>query len=201
MQSCAYNRAMAKRIELPNDIESLKRLVIEQSAALEAAQITLLSSQLEIEKLKIAKWYKDGAEQANIMLQEEALVAMSYSSDGYTFLQQAPDEFDLTVPAEGVAAWADWYFKIRGTHHPELADLFMNYLLEKETQDRVLANSSIFMARKDVAVPPHWKGYPASNEDYHRMFQVITMEGWAQLLPNWEAIDKRWKEAVLKTSS
>ena len=77
----------------------------------------------------------------------------------------------------------------------------MNYLLEKETQDRVLANSSIFMARKDVAVPPHWKGYPASNEDYHRMFQVITMEGWAQLLPNWEAIDKRWKEAVLKTSS
>jgi transposase len=44
---------MAKRIELPNDIESLKRLVIEQSAALEAAQITLLSSQLEIEKLKI----------------------------------------------------------------------------------------------------------------------------------------------------
>src|SRR5690606_32806419 len=42
-----------KRIELPNDIESLRRLVIEQSAALEAAQITLLSSQLEIEKLKI----------------------------------------------------------------------------------------------------------------------------------------------------
>jgi spermidine/putrescine transport system substrate-binding protein len=155
----------------------------------------------EIEKLKIAKWYKDGAEQANIMLQEEALVAMSYSSDGYTFLQQAPDEFDLTVPTEGVAAWADWYFKIRGTHHSELADLFMNYLLEKETQDRVLANSSIFMARKDVAVPSHWKGYPAGNEDYHRMFQVITMEGWAQLLPNWEAIDKRWKEAVLKTSS
>ena len=29
---------MAKRIELPNDIESLKRLVIEQSAALEPNQ-------------------------------------------------------------------------------------------------------------------------------------------------------------------
>ena len=44
---------MAKRIELPNDIESLKRLVIEQRAALDVARATLLSSQLEIEKLKI----------------------------------------------------------------------------------------------------------------------------------------------------
>ena len=44
---------MPKRIELPSDIESLKRLVIEQRAALDAARVTLLSSQLEIEKLKI----------------------------------------------------------------------------------------------------------------------------------------------------
>jgi transposase len=44
---------MAKRVELPNDIESLKRLVIEQRAALEVARVTLLSRQLEIEKLKI----------------------------------------------------------------------------------------------------------------------------------------------------
>jgi len=44
---------MSKRIKLPNDIESLKRLVIEQRAALEVARVTLLSRQLEIEKLKI----------------------------------------------------------------------------------------------------------------------------------------------------
>ena len=37
---------MAKRVELPNDIESLKRLVIEQ-------QVLLLSREVEIEKLKI----------------------------------------------------------------------------------------------------------------------------------------------------
>lgn len=153
----------------------------------------------EIEKIRMAKWYKDGAEQANIMLQEEALVAMSYSSDGYTFLQQAPDEFDLVMPKEGASPWADWYYKVRGTHHSDLADLFMNYILEKETQDRFLANSSIFMARQDVEVPPHWENYPRSNEDYHRMFLLITMEGWDKLLQNWEAIDARFQQAVLKS--
>ena len=38
---------------LPNDIESLQRLVIEQRVALEAARSTLLSRDVEIETLKI----------------------------------------------------------------------------------------------------------------------------------------------------
>ena len=38
---------------LPNDVESLKELVIAQRAALDAAHITLLSREVEIEKLKI----------------------------------------------------------------------------------------------------------------------------------------------------
>jgi transposase len=42
----AYNARMRKRVELPNDIESLRRLVIEQQAL-------LLSREVEIEKLKI----------------------------------------------------------------------------------------------------------------------------------------------------
>jgi transposase len=41
------------RRPLPNDIESLQRLVVEQRAALEAARSTLLSRDVEIEKLKI----------------------------------------------------------------------------------------------------------------------------------------------------
>ena len=124
----------------------------------------------QLDKLKVAKWYKDGAEQANLLNQEEADAAMSYSSDAYTFLTQSPDEYVAGVPKEGVSAWADWYFKVRGTKHNDLADLFLNYMLEKETQDRFLSKSMIFMARKDVTVPAHWgAGYPTSNEDYHKM--------------------------------
>ena len=110
----------------------------------------------QLDKLKVAKWFKDGAEQANLLNQGEADAAMSYSSDAYTFLTQSPDEYTVAVPKEGASAWADWYFKVRGTKHNDLADLFMNYMLEKETQDRFLSQSLIFMARKDVTVPAHW---------------------------------------------
>jgi transposase len=42
-----------KHAALPNDVESLQELVIAQRAALEAAQLTLVSRDVEIEKLKI----------------------------------------------------------------------------------------------------------------------------------------------------
>ncbi len=154
----------------------------------------------QLDKLKVAKWFKDGAEQANLLNQDEADAAMSYSSDAYTFMTQSPDEYTVAVPKEGASAWADWYFKVRGTKHNDLADLFMNYMLEKETQDRFLSQSLIFMARKDVTVPAHWNGYPKSNEDYHKMFQIITMDGWDKINANYQAYDDRMKQTIAKTS-
>ena len=151
--------------------------------------------------MKVAKWFKDGAEQANLLNQEEADAAMSYSSDAYTFLTQSPDEYVAGVPKEGVSAWADWYFKVRGTRHNDLTDLFLNYMLEKETQERFLSKSMIFMARTDVAVPAHWgTGYPKSNADYHKMFQIITMDGWDKINANYQAYDDRMKQTVAKTA-
>jgi transposase len=44
---------MPRAVHLPNDVESLKRLVIEAHAALQAAEARLLSRQLEIENLKL----------------------------------------------------------------------------------------------------------------------------------------------------
>ncbi len=154
----------------------------------------------QLDKLKVAKWFKDGAEQANLLNQGEADAAMSYSSDAYTFLTQSPGEYAVSVPKEGASAWTDWYFKVRGTKHSDLADLFLNYLLEKETQDRFLAKSLIFMARKDVTVPEHWNNYPKSNEDYHKMFQIITMDGWDKINANYQAYDDRMKQTVAKTA-
>lgn len=155
----------------------------------------------EMDKWKVAKWYKDGAELANVLNQEEADAGLIYSSDAYTFLTQSPGEYEAAIPKEGAAGWTDWYFKVRGTKHSDLADVFMNYLLEKETQDRFLAKSSIFMSRKDVTVPAHWQGYPKSNEDYYRMFQILTMDGWDKINANYQAYDDRMKQTIVRSTS
>jgi spermidine/putrescine-binding protein len=46
----------------------------------------------ELDRLKVAKWYSDGAEQANILNLKEADAGMTFSTDAHTFLTVKPDE-------------------------------------------------------------------------------------------------------------
>jgi spermidine/putrescine transport system substrate-binding protein len=155
----------------------------------------------KLDKLKVARWYMNGAEEATVLNQETADAAMTYSSDALNFLQDSPGEYLAAVPREGTSAWTDWYMKVRGTHHGALADLFQNYLLEKETQDRFLAKSMVFMSRRDVTVPPHWQDYPRSNADFHKMFQLITIKGWDGINASYQAYDDRMKLAISRSTA
>ena len=154
-----------------------------------------------LEKLKVAKWYKDGSEAATIMQQESALLGFVYGLDSYPFIKEDPDTFYIALPKEGVAAWTDWYIKVRGTHHRELADLFSSYLLEPETQNRFIANTYMFGSLEGLTIPAHWTDYPRSNQDYANRFALLTIDGWRQLLPHFDQLNERWKQAVLKSST
>ena len=154
----------------------------------------------EIDKLRPARWYMTGAEQATVLNQGEADAAQTYSSDAYGFLQDNPDEYVVAVPKEGTSGWTDRFFKVRGSRHGDLADLFSNYLLEKETQDRFLAKSLVFMSRKDVTVPEHWHNYPRTNEEVRRQFQIITMDGWTKISTDYTAYDSRMKLAISRSA-
>ena len=155
---------------------------------------------LEIEKLKMAKWYKDGAELANLMLQDEAQVAMMYSADAYGFIKDHGTEFEAAIPREGTASYTNWFMKVRGTKHSDLADLFMSYLMEKETQQNFLNVAADFMSRSDLAAPAHFPNYPKSNDDMKRMFSLFSLDGWTTFGANWETLDARMKQTIAKTT-
>jgi len=155
----------------------------------------------EIEKLKMAKWYKDGAELANLVTQESAEIAMLYSADAFGFMQNFADTHDLGIPAEGTASYTNWFMKVRGTHHSELSDLFMSYLLQRETQQRFLDSSTDFMSRGDLRSPRHWPSYPTSNEEVRKAFNLFSLAGWAAFGANWEALDGRMKETIVRTTA
>jgi len=134
------------------------------------------------------------------MLQDEAQVAMMYSSDAYGFMKDHGSEFEAAIPKEGTASYTNWFMKVRGTKHGELADLFMNYLLEKETQQSFLNVATDFMARSDLEAPAHWPNYPKSNDDMNRMFKLFSLEGWTIFGPNWDVLDARMKETISRTT-
>ncbi|MFZ5676527.1 MAG: hypothetical protein ACOZAM_26505 [Pseudomonadota bacterium] len=89
---------------------------------------------------------------------------------------------------------------MRGTRHNDLSDLFQAYLLEKDTQQRFLNVSTSYMSRSDMVAPAHFPGYPKSNDDMERLFNLFTMDGWGKFVANWEALDARMKETVTRTT-
>ena len=155
----------------------------------------------KIEELRPAKWYRDGAELSFVLMQEQASFAEIYSTDAFGLVRDGGPSFKTGIPQDGTVAYSEWYVKVRGTKHDALSDVFLNYLLEKETQERFLAITMSVVSRNDVAVPAHWVDYPATNDDLVRRVKLFSIEGWEKVMSNFNALDARFKEAVLKTSN
>lgn len=154
----------------------------------------------ELDKLQMAKWYSDGAELANILIQETAEIAMVYSADARGFMKEFGETHEIAIPTEGTASYTNWFMKVRGTRHPELSDLFLSYLLEKETQQRFLDNSTDFLSRTDLTPPAHWPDYPTTEEAIAKTFNLFSLKGWDAFGANWDALNDRMKQTIATTS-
>lgn len=155
----------------------------------------------ELDKLRIAKWYQDGAELSNLLLQEVAQAGMLYSADAFGFMQDFGEDFDIRIPAEGTAAYTNWFMKVRGTRHSDLSDLFMAYLLEQETQQRFLENSTDFMSRMDLSPPAHWADYPTTDAAIRQTFNLFSLQGWDAFGAHWDGYANRMKETIARTTA
>jgi spermidine/putrescine transport system substrate-binding protein len=154
-----------------------------------------------LEQLRPAKWYKDGSEEANVLQQGSALISMTFGSGAYQFEQEDPENFYVRFPREGASGWTNWFVKVRGSQHQDLADLLSSYLLEKETQNILIANSYEFGSLNGLTIPPHWRNDYPTNESLPNRVALLTIDGWRKLLPNFDAVNERWKIAVRNTST
>ena len=155
----------------------------------------------QLDKLKVAKWFKDGAEQANLLNQGEADAAMSYSSDAYTFITQSPDEY-VGGRAEGRRFRLGRLVLQGARHQAQRPCRPVHELPAREGNAGPLpcevADLHGAQGRDRARRTGH--GYPKSNEDYHKMFQIITMDGWDKINANYQAYDDRMKQTIAKTS-
>jgi len=90
--------------------------------------------------------------------------------------------------------------KVRGTEHSALSDLFMSYLLEKETQQSFLNASTDFMSLQGLEAPAHWKSYPTSDEALRKTYKLFGLDGWDKFGPHWDAYSERMKQTIAKTT-
>ena len=155
----------------------------------------------ELDKLKVAKWYKDGAEQANLLNQEEADAAMSYSSDAYTFLTQSPDEYVAACP-EGRRLGLGRLVLQGARHQAQRSGRPVHELpagkgnagpVPVEVHDFHGAQGCDGARALELAIR-------SPTRTITRCFQIITMDGWDKINANYQAFDDRMKQTMAKTS-
>ncbi len=91
------------------------------------------------------------------MIAEEAWIGTVWSGDA-AFIQAENPEVEYIVPKEGATIWADTLAIPKGAKHKDLAEKFMNYLLEPEVS--VKNYESIGYSN------PNEKAYPLHSEEY-----------------------------------
>lgn len=91
------------------------------------------------------------------MIAEEAYIGMVWSGDAAFIHEQNPD-VEYVVPKEGATIWADTFAVPKGAKHKELAEKFINYLMEPE----VSVKNYEWVGYSN----PNEKAYPLHAEDY-----------------------------------
>ncbi|MDQ0971272.1 spermidine/putrescine transport system substrate-binding protein [Neobacillus niacini] len=97
---------------------------------------------------------------------EEAWIGTVWSGDAAFIYEDNPD-IEFVVPKEGATIWADTMAIPKGAQHKDLAEKFINYLLEPEVS--VKNYESIGYSN------PNEKAYPLHSEEY-RSNKMIFLE-------------------------
>ena len=142
------------------------------------------------ERLKKAKWPWNGLQ-----------VVTMFCGDANGILHSHRGDLAEAVPRAGNAPCTDWLANVGGIGQGELADLFLCYPPERETQQRFPDNASGFRARMDLVAPPHKVDYPMTGAAIVATFSLFSPDGWDKFGANCEAPDGRTKQTAAVTTA
>ncbi|MDQ0091123.1 spermidine/putrescine transport system substrate-binding protein [Paenibacillus anaericanus] len=134
---------------------ALKKAGLSNSTT-DEAQITAAVDDLKTLLPSVLAFDTDNIKQK--MIQEEGWIATVWSGDASVIAQNNPD-VAFVIPKEGGTIWSDNYAIPKGSKHKELAEKFINYMLDPE----VSAKNYESIGYSD----PNTKATPFHTEEYN----------------------------------
>lgn len=103
-------------------------------------------------ELDVALWATVDSQQLNALKAGDVAIAQNYIQNAIP-LAAEDDRFDFVVPEEGTTGWIDYWMISRGTQQQDLAEEFVNQLLDPELQSQFAELNSYLMANEDASSP------------------------------------------------
>jgi spermidine/putrescine transport system substrate-binding protein len=147
----------------------------------------------EMAKLDIAVWFASGADSVGAMERGEIVIGEMYAEDIGHMSERDP-KYAFVIPEEGVMGWVDYYHVVRGTSEQDLAEMFINHLLDPDLQTEFAEHQYYWMASSKAEVPADKAWFtPANNDELAAQARVFDYDTF---MDEWSAIEERLKEEV-----
>ncbi len=146
----------------------------------------------KLQELDVALWWSSGAE-ATAALERGDTAIDPMTPEFQPIVARDPERFGMFTPEEGTAGFIDYMLIPRGTSKQDLAEAFINHLLDPEVQAAYAEIQPFFVSNsKTVYGPAASRVLPSPEE----MAERAILWQWSYLLPHWEEYEERLKREV-----
>lgn len=155
-----------------------------------------LSAVLErLGELDVAFWYDSGAAATAAMDRGDIAIALELIEIVAPLVLQDPDKYGFVVPGGKSGGYVDYMAVVRGTEKRDLAEVWLNYILDPELQALWAEEVPYYLSNSKVEYGPFAQQFlPETQEE--RLSMGI-MYDWDYLLEHWTEIEERLKKEVI----
>ena len=150
---------------------------------------------LEAAKLDVALWSQTGAESTAAMERGDVALGIAAAESVAPLMLRDPDQFGLIIQKTNNPGWIDYFSIVRGTKHLDMAECFLNYMIDPVMQGEWAEVVQYWMSNENVEYGPEALVFlPPTHAE--RIDMGIMMD-WPYIMENWDPILERITREVM----
>jgi putative spermidine/putrescine transport system substrate-binding protein/spermidine/putrescine transport system substrate-binding protein len=189
-----FDRRYRGRIAVNDDLTALYTVALymgfKDPYNLSDAELEQVKARLLELKPQVRKYWSTAGELENLFANGEVDLALSWPIITNSLRRQGRNVGEVT-PVEGATGWIDSWMIVRGTRQKELAEKWINYMLEPQTQKKLTAVTAYCPAVPETAsllTPEEARGLHIDDPTY---FDRLSFWGHVERLDKYTEV---WNE-------
>ena len=143
----------------------------------------------------VALWWDTPANATAALERGDVSIFINPAEQVSSLVRRDPDKYGMVIPEEGTPVFLDYLCTVRGTQNRDMAEVFINYMLDPELQGAFAEEVPYWMSNSKTVYGPNASVLiPPTNEEREAM---VIMPDWVYIVNNWEHIDERLRKEVM----
>jgi spermidine/putrescine transport system substrate-binding protein len=145
-----------------------------------------------LQEQDVAVWSETGAEMTAAISRGDVDVVVHAAEIIMPLILRNPDKFAMVLPEEGVPGFIDYFGVVRGTKKRDMAEAFVNFMLDAELQSQWAELVPYYMSNKNVEYGPVASEVIPSDPAERASFAILM--DWDYIAVNWDTVLERFRK-------